>query len=182
MKASFFCRSARVLVQVTIVGTLSGWLAGCTNLQREAGSGAPSDQVAGRTSGGAAQPSALDSQLAGLNRQIEGRQEYNAKVRALAEAKEQELAAILASDRSPGPGVEEFELRTSAHGEIGKIDRAARAWQETIDAHQAVLKGAVSDPRQPELAAEINRLVEERAELLRLRTRLSTIQEKLTAK
>ncbi len=137
------------------------------------------DSVAKKKEGYAQKESALDSQLAGLNQQIEGRRAYNAKLRELVSAKEQKLATVLALDRSAGPTVEEFDLRTSITAKIGEVDRASRSWQETIDAHKAVLKGAGADARGPELEAEINRLAEERTELLRQRVRLISINEKM---
>jgi hypothetical protein len=150
-------------------GALAGGLVGA----------AAGDSVAKKKEGYAQQESALDSQLSGLNRQIEGRKEYNAKLREVVSAKEQQLAAVLALDRSAGPTVQEFELRTSINSKVGEVDRAARSWQETIDAHKSVLKGASADARGPELEAEINRLTEERTELLRQRAKLVSINDKL---
>lgn len=137
------------------------------------------DSVAQKKEGYAKQESALDSQLGLLNRQIEGRRSYNAKLREVVSAKEQQLATVLASDRSAGLTVQEFDLRTSVNTKVGELDRAARSWQDTINAHKGVLKGTANDPRGPELEAEINRLAEEREELLRQRARLITINEKL---
>jgi uncharacterized protein YcfJ len=141
---------------------------------------AAGNAVAEKKEGYANKESALNSQLSGLNRQIEGRRAYNAKLRELVNTKEQQLATVLASDRSAGITVQEFDLRTTVNSKVAEIDRAARSWQETIDAHKGVLKGASSDPRGPELEAEINRLAEERAELLRQKARLISINEKLT--
>lgn len=152
-------------------GALVGGLAGA----------AAGTAVADKKEGYAQTESALDSQLKGLNRQIEGRRQYNAKLREVVTAKEEKLATVLKSDRSEGPTVEEFDLRTSVNTKIGEIDRAARSWQETIEAHKAVVKGASSDPRGAELEAEVNRLAEERTELLRQRARLISINEKLNA-
>jgi len=140
---------------------------------------AAGDSVAKKKEGYAKQESALDSQLGLLNRQIEGRRSYNAKLREVVSAKEQQLATVLASDRSAGLTVQEFDLRTSVNTKVGELDRAARSWQDTINAHKGVLKGTANDPRGPELEAEINRLAEEREELLRQRARLITINEKL---
>jgi small-conductance mechanosensitive channel len=150
-------------------GALVGGLAGA----------AVGDAAAKKKEGYAQQESALDSQLVGLNGQIEGRKTYNAKLREQLATRETQLAAVLASDRSAGPTVQEFDLRTSITAKIGEVDRAARSWQETIDAHKTVLKAAGADPRSPELETEINRLAEERAELLRQRARLISINEKL---
>jgi uncharacterized membrane protein len=150
-------------------GALVGGLAGA----------AVGDAAAKKKEGYAQQESALDSQLVGLNGQIEGRKAYNAKLREQLATRETQLAAVLASDRSAGPTVQEFDLRTSINAKVAEVDRAARSWQETIDAHKAVLKAAGTDPRGPELETEINRLAEERAELLRQRARLISINEKL---
>jgi hypothetical protein len=161
-------------------GALAGAAAGAA-VGAVAGA-AVGDAQAKKKEGYAQKESALDAQLTGLNHQIEGRRAYNAKLRDLVTAKEQQLAAVLASDRSAGPSVQEFDLRTSVASKIGEVDRAERSWQETIDAHKAVLSKASGDARGPELEAEINRLSEERAELLRQRARLISINEKLDKK
>lgn len=140
------------------------------------------DAQAKKKEGYVQKESALDSQLAGLNNQIEGRRAYNAKLREFVTSEEQQLAAVLASDRSAGPTVQEFEVRTRVASKIAETDRAERSWQETIDAHKGVLKGASADARGPELEAEINRLAEERTELLRQRARLVSINQKLDKK
>ena len=59
----------------------------------------------------------------------------------------------------------------------GEIDQAARSWQETIDAHKAVLKKATDDPHSAELQTAIDQLAEQRAELLRQRTKLAAIPD-----
>ncbi|HEX8294885.1 MAG TPA: glycine zipper domain-containing protein [Chthoniobacteraceae bacterium] len=125
------------------------------------------------------QESALDSRLALLQRQIQSRKQYNAKLRAAISARQRQLTAVLASDRSAGPTVQEFDLRTSINSQVGKIDQTARSWQETIDAHKAVLKGAAADARGTELGEQINRLGEERGELLRQRGQLISINDQL---
>ena len=168
------------LAKKTAGGALAGAAAGAA-VGTIAGA-AVGDAQAKKKEGYAQKESALDSQLAGLNNQIEGRRTYNAKLRELVSAKEQQLAAVLASDRSAGPSVQEFDLRTSVASKIAETDRAERSWQETINAHKAVLKGASADARGPELDAEISRLAEERAELLRQRARLVSINEKLDKK
>ncbi len=181
MNANFLSRRTRHQTQAMLAAALLGSFSGCTTLREsvQPTGGAPASGTSEPMAGAAPSGSALDAQLAGLNRQIEGRQEYNTRLRELVATKEQQLASVLALDRSAGPAVQEFDLRTSVNSEIGKVDRAAKAWQATIDAHQAVLKGASTDPRGPELEAEINRLAEERAELLRQRARLLAINEKL---
>ena len=168
------------LVKKNAGGALAGAAAGAA-VGALAGA-AVGDAQAKKKEGYAQKESALDSQLTGLNRQIDSRRAYNSKLRDLVTAKEQQLAAVLASDRSAGPGAQEFDLRTSVASKIGEIDRADRSWQETIDAHKTVLSKASGDSRGPELEAEINRLSEERTELLRQRARLISINEKLDKK
>ena len=138
------------------------------------------DSVAKKKEGYVKKESALDSQLGGLKKQIASRREYNAKLHELIAGKEQQLAAVLAMDRSAGPTVQEFDLRTSVNSKISEIDREARSWQETIDAHKAVLKRAGSDSRSDQLQSSIDELTEERAQLLRQRERLSAINAKLS--
>jgi chromosome segregation ATPase len=137
------------------------------------------NSVAIKKEGYAEQESALDAQLAGLRNQITNRQALNEKLRASVAEKEQKLQTVLASDRSAGPTVEEFDLRTSINAQLGRLDREARSWQETIDAHKTVLNKAGSDPRSGELQVQIDKLAEQRAELLRQRERLSAITAKL---
>jgi hypothetical protein len=168
---------AGALLKKNKEGALAGAAAGA--LVGGVAGAAVGDSVAAKKEGYVKKESALDSQLAGLNRQIEGRRTYNAKLREVITVKEQQLATVLASDRSSGPTAEEFDLRTSLTSKISEVDRAARSWQETIDAHKAVLKAASADARGPELEAEISRLAEERTELLRQRARLISINDKL---
>ena len=123
--------------------------------------------------------SALDAQLSGLRQQIDARRSYLEGLRFFAGEKEQQLAAVLASDRSAGPSVQEFDLRTSINAKLGEIDRAAVSWQETIDAHKAVLQKAGDDSHVKDLQTEINHFSEARAELLRQRARLAGITDKL---
>jgi len=135
--------------------------------------------VANQKAGYAAHESALDAQLSGLRQQIANLQEYNGGLRAMITSKEKQLATILASDRSAGPTVQEFDLRTTINTKLGEIDGRARSWQETIDAHKAVLQKATADPHSADLQKEIDELAEQRAEMLRQRTKLAAIPDKL---
>jgi hypothetical protein len=195
MNASFLSRQVYTRLQAPLAATFLATLAACTNIKDDGQPGGTAGAPVGATPGAsiaatpspaaqkkdgpAGQQSALDAQLAGLDRQIEGRKQYNAKLREFISAKEQLLESVLKSDRSAGPTVGEFDLRTSITTKVGEVDRAARSWQETIDAHKAVIKGASTDPRGPELEAEVNRLAAERTELLRLRAQLVSITGKL---
>jgi hypothetical protein len=137
------------------------------------------NSVAQKKEGYAAKESALDSQISGVHQQVAVRREYNEKLRGLVTAKEQQLTTILASDRSAGPTVQEFDLRTSINSKLNEIDRESRSWQDTIDAHKAVMKKATDDPHGADLQKEIDQLSEQRAELLRQRAKLAALPDKL---
>ena len=159
----------KALMAGAAAGALVGGLAGA----------AYGDSVAKKKEGHVKKESALDSQLGGLKKQIAGRRQYNSKLQAMIAGKEQQLASVLAADRSAGPTVQEFDLRTSVNSKIGEIDREARSWQETIDAHKAVLRRASGESRSNELQSGIDELTEQRAQLLRQREQLSAINAKL---
>jgi hypothetical protein len=135
--------------------------------------------VANKKAGYASQESALNSQLSGLHQQIAAVREYNEGLKSMISTKEQQLATVLASDRSQGPTVQEFDLRTTINTKLTEIDGRARSWQETIDAHKAVLKKASNDPHSADLQKEIDELAEQRAEMLRQREKLAAIPDKL---
>ena len=135
--------------------------------------------VANKKAGYAAQEGALHSQLSGLRQQIAALRDYNEGLKSMIASKEQQLATVLASDRSQGPTVQEFDLRTTINTKITEIDGRARSWQETIDAHKAVLKKATEDPHSSDLQKEIDELTEQRAEMLRQRDTLAAIPDKL---
>jgi len=137
------------------------------------------DSVAKKKEGYAAKESVLDAQITGLNHQIAVRKDYNEKLRALVADKEKQLATVLAADRAAGPTVVEFDLRTSIYTKVEEIDREAKSWQETIDAHKAVLQKSTDDPHHADLQKAIDELSEQRAELLRQRATLAGINDKL---
>jgi chromosome segregation ATPase len=150
-------------------GALAGGLAG----------NAYGKAVAKKKEGYAAQESALDAQISGLRVQVANRRQYNEKLRTLVAAKEQQLSSILASDRSAGPTVQDFDLRTSINVKLREIDEAARSWQETIDAHKAVMEKAKDDPHSGELQTQIDQLSEQRADLLHQRAKLAGLPDRL---
>ncbi len=150
-------------------GAVAGGVAGAAN----------GNSVANKKAGYASKESALDTQVSGLRQQVATRREYNEKLATLVTAKGLQLQAILASDRSAGPTVQEFDLRTTISSKLTEIDQAASSWQETIDAHKAVLKKAADDPHSAELQTAIDQLSEQRAELLRQRTKLAAMPDKL---
>ena len=123
--------------------------------------------------------SALDAQLAGLKKQIAARAQYNARLKKLVATKEQQLTSVLAADHFAGPSASEWELRTSVAAKVAELDREARSWQDTINAHKAVLRRVGGENGADELESGIKELSEERAQLLRQRERLSAISGKL---
>jgi hypothetical protein len=127
----------------------------------------------------AAKESVLDSQISGLRSQVAARREYNETLRNFVAAKEKQLAAIVASDRSAGPSAQEFDLRTSINSKLAEIDRESAAWQEKIDAHKTVLSKASDDSHSADLQAQIDQFSEQRAELLRQRAKLAALPDKL---
>lgn len=184
----FFFRQTQALWIALLFSSFTA----CTNLQ-SSGQRAPTgsartaaavdasagDAAAKRKTGDAAQESALNSQIAALRQQVAVRRQFNEKLRNFLADKQRQLTAILASDRAAGPSVQEFDLRTSINSKLSEIDREARAWQETIDAHQAVLDKAPGDPHAADLQTEINQFSEQRAELLRQRAKLAALPDKL---
>jgi len=137
------------------------------------------NSVANKKAGYAAQEGSLNAQLTGLHAQVAKLRDYNDSLKALVTAKDKQLAAVLATDRSGGPTVQEFDLRTTIGTKLTEIDGRARSWQETIDAHKAVLKKAADDPHSADLQKEIDELAEQRAEMLRQRSKLAAIPDKL---
>jgi hypothetical protein len=168
---------ASVALKATPVG-IAGTVIGAALAGGAAGA-AYGDSVAKKKEGYAAKESALDAQISGLRQQVARRREYNEALRKVVVSKEQQLSTILASDRSAGPTVEEFDLRTSINAKLREIDYQARSWQETIDAHKAVMEKAKGDPHSGELQAQIDQLAEQRADLLRQRTKLAALPDKL---
>ena len=168
---------AGALLKKTPGGAAAGAAAGA--LVGGAAGAAYGDSVAKKKEGYAAKESALDAQISGLNHQIAVRKDYNEKLRAVVADKEKQLATVLAADRSAGPTVVEFDLRTSIYTKMEDIDREAKSWQETIDAHKAVLKKSTDDPHNADLQKAIDELSEQRAELLRQRSNLAGINDKL---
>jgi len=171
-----FFRRTQALWTTMLLGTLTA----CTNIKNDSArkptGGAPAaDTTAGKKEGA----SGLDGELAGLHHQIAVRREYNEALHVLVADKEKELAAVLALDRSAGPTAREFDLRTSVNSKLSEVDREAKSWQETIDAHRAVLNKSANDPHHADLQSGIDLLSEERATLLRDRVSLFTISDKL---
>jgi hypothetical protein len=183
MNFRFFFRRSQALWTTLLLGSL----AACSYIKNDRPHGFFDNGAPGGARAGGARireavvppENALEAQLSGLRQQIAARRAYIEKVRDFAAAKEQQLAAVLASDRSAGPSVQEFDLRTSINSKLGEIDGAARSWQETIDAHKTVLQKAGDDPHAADLQTEINQFSEVRAELLRQRARLTGIIDKL---
>ncbi len=159
-------------------GAIAGAAAGGALVGGAAGA-AYGDSVAKKKEGYATKESALDSQIAGIHQQVAMRRQYNEKLRGVVTSKEQQLSTILASDRSAGPSVLEFDLRTSINTKLTEVDHEARSWQDTIDAHKAVMQKSADDPHSADLQKEIDELTEQRNELLRQRAKLAALPDKL---
>lgn len=144
-----------------------------------AASAAPNTKTTPDTAAASTKPSALDSEISGLRPQVAARRQYNEELRNFVAAKEKQLAAVLASDRSAGPSAQEFDLRTSITSKMAEIDRESPAWQQKIDAHKAVLSKASDDPHASDLQKQIDDFSEQRAELLRLRAKLAALPDQL---
>jgi len=168
---------AGALLKKTPGGAAAGAAAGA--LVGGVAGAAYGNAVANKKEGYAAKESALDSEITGIQHQIAVRREYNDKLRALVSDKQKQLTTVLASDRSAGPTVVEFDLRTSILTKLEEIDRESKSWQETIDAHKAVLKKSADDPHNADLQKAVDDLTEQRAELLRQRADLAGINDKL---
>jgi hypothetical protein len=132
------------------------------------------DSVAKKKEGYTQKEDALGVQLRTAQRQLNDRRIFNRGLKYEVARHEQRLAALRVST-APGRAVEEFELRSTVSNRIGELDRQARVWQETIDAHKAALRQASGDPRAATLRTEINDLAAEQSELKRQRRELVTI-------
>ena len=74
--------------------------------------------------------------------------------------------------------MEQFELRSTLAIRVGELDRQARSWQETIDAHKEALRQASGDPRAAALRTDINGLAAEQSELLRQRKEIVSLSRR----
>ncbi|MEA3209563.1 MAG: hypothetical protein QOE70_2620 [Chthoniobacter sp.] len=160
------------------VGAMAGGAIGGALFGASAGA-AYGDRVASRKEGYVRTEDALEARLRSTKQQIATRRSYNSRLRGSIARKEQQLATVLATDRSEGPTVGEFDLRTSVNTQLGEVDQRARSWQETIDAHKTALARVGADPRKVALKTDIDGLSTERQELERQRERLSSINSKL---
>ena len=167
-----------LLIPLALLASLTA-CTGITRVEPKAPAVTGSTESASPDPAASTPASALTAQIDALKTQITKRQGYNAQLREAIEGYENRIPAVLATDRTHGPSVQEFDFRTSIQAKLGEIDRAAKSWQETIDAHSAVVAKSESDPRHGELQSEVNELTEIRAELLRQRTRLTGLLGKL---
>jgi len=131
--------------------------------------------VAKKKEGYAQTEDALAVRLKTTQRQLQDRHTFNLGLKYEIARHEQRLASLRAATNLAGREVEEFELRTTLVNRVAEIDRRARVWQETIDAHKAALRQAGADPRAAALRSDIDALAAEQAELLRQRKELMSI-------
>jgi hypothetical protein len=136
------------------------------------------DSVAKKKEGYAQTEDALGAQLRSAQRELSNRHIFNEGVKNEIARHQQRLASLQAPDHATGRAVEEFELRSTLANRIGELDREARSWQATIDAHKEALRQARSDPRAATLRKDINGLEAERSQLLRQKRELITISDR----
>ena len=117
---------------------------------------------------------ALSRQIALVERQATERRGVNASLRLTVAREQQRLAVLKASGPAENPAGWS-DLRKTAAGEIAAIDRRARSWQETIDAHKAFVRKYHGDARGTQFENSLSSLDAERTELLRQRGQLEVI-------
>jgi uncharacterized protein YcfJ len=147
------------------IGALAGGAAGT----------AYGNSVAKKKEGYTQTEDALDTRLRTARRQLADRREFNLGLRYEIARQEQRLTSLRSETHNAGLAVEQFELRSTLANRVGELDRRARSWQETIDAHKAALRQVGGDPRGAALKTEIDGLAKEQAELSRQRKQLLSI-------
>ena len=171
-----------------LIGGGIGALAGGKNKEKAALVGAAAGAVVGGLAGGAyggavakkkegyaRAEDALDANIRSAKRQLADRREFNLGLKYEIARHEQRLTSLRADTHSAGRAVEQFELRTTLANRISEIDRRARSWQATIDAHKEALRQAGADPRAAALRQEIDSLSAEQSQLLRQRKEMMSI-------
>ena len=174
-----------------LLGTAAGAAMGGKNKQKAMLAGAAAGAVVGGLAGAAhgeavarkkegytQTEDALGARLSTAKRQLSDRRTYNLGLKYEIARHEQRLASLRTAGHSAGRAVEQFELRSTLGNRIGELDRQARDWQETIDAHKAALKAVSGDPRAAALRTEINDLAAEKSELLRQKGELVSISKR----
>jgi uncharacterized protein YcfJ len=155
-----------------LIGGAAGALAG------GAAGTAYGSAVAGKKESYARTEDSLDAQIRAAKREIANRHTFNNGLRYEVARHQQRLASLQASDRAAGRAVEQFELRSTVATRIGELDREARSWQDTIDAHKAALQQYRNDPRAAMLRSDLDSLTAESADLARQRRELLSITRK----
>ncbi len=174
-----------------LVGAGAGALVGGKNKQKAMLAGAAAGAVVGAAAGTAYGDSvakkkegytqtedALDARLRTAKRQISDRRTFNLGLKYEIARQQQRLASLQAPDRATGRAVEQFELRSTLANRVGELDRQARSWQETIDAHKEALRQASGDPRAAALRTDINALAAEQSELLQQRKEIVSLSRR----
>jgi hypothetical protein len=171
-----------------LVGAGAGALLGGKNKKNAMLAGAAAGAVVGAAAGTAYGNSvakkkegytqtedALGARLRTAQRQLSDRHIFNNGLKYEIARHQQRLASLQSADHATGRAVEEFELRSTIATRVGELDREARSWQATIDAHKEALRQASGDPRAAALRSEIDGLSAEQSELLRQRKELLSI-------
>jgi uncharacterized protein YcfJ len=174
-----------------LVGAGAGALVGGKNKQKAMLAGAAAGAVVGAAAGTAYGDSvakkkeaytqtedALGARLRATRRQLADRHTFNLGLSYEIARHQQRLASLQAPDRATGRAVEQFELRSTLASRVGELDREARSWQATIDAHKEALRQASGDPRAAALRTEIDGLNAEQSALARHRKELAAISRR----
>lgn len=136
------------------------------------------DSVAKKKEGYTQTEDALDARLRAAQRQLSERHTFNLGLKYEIARHQQRLASLQRPERATGRAVEQFELRSTLANRVSELDREARSWQETIDAHKQALQQASGDPRAAALRTDINGLTAEQAELVRQTRELVSISRR----
>ena len=148
-----------------------------------AGIGAAAGGLAGAAAGEAvvkkkaafiAREDFLSRRIALVERQTADRRKVNASLRSTVATQQQRLAELKASGAAAN-SAGWLELRKNAASEIAAVDRRARTWQETIDAHKAFVEKYRAAARRTQLEPNVASLDAERTEMLRQRGQLEII-------
>ena len=118
----------------------------------------------------------LSRQIALVQRQTAERHRVNGSLRTTVVRQQQRLAALKA-DGATENATGWRDLRKTVASELAAVDRRARTWQETIEAHKAFVQKYRMSARGAQLESSLSSLDAERTELLRQRGQLEAIAE-----
>jgi outer membrane lipoprotein SlyB len=134
------------------------------------------DAVAKKKASYIVREDALSRQIALVQKQTAERHSVNASLRTTVARQQKQLAALQASGAA-GNSAGWGDLQKEVANEIASVNRRARTWQETIDAHKAFVQKYRMTARGAELESSISSLDAERTELLRQRGQLEAIAQ-----